>query len=336
MLRFGRLLAVLVLFGSAGVFGAGSAAATPLALDQCTTTSGVILAVDFSHFGGGVYRACGSTPTSGYTLLNQGGWATDGTRQYPTAFVCRIGFAGFNGGTRYPTDFSCATTPPASAYWSYWHAKPAENSWSYSQAGAQSASPEPGSVDAWVFGATNVQGTNGGPSFSPDSVRAHNVSPVGGGAASSRAPAPPSVTPPGNGSGTSTGGGSGGSTVGGGTGSGDTAGSGGAGGSAGAGGGLAGATRSAIPSNAPARSAASRAASKSAAAKAKTSKAAVAQAASSSASTAPQIVDAQPAADIRHGSGSYRPGLLAGAILIVLGGFTGFRFWRRKQVSQSS
>ncbi|MFJ3216570.1 hypothetical protein ACIPLC_11680 [Kitasatospora sp. NPDC086801] len=150
-------------------------------MDQCTTTSGVVLAVDFSKWGGPLLRSCGTTPTTGYTLLNQGGWKTTGTGHDGPAFVCRIGYSGFQGGKQYPTpdQEKCVLTPPATAYWSYWHADPGENSWSYSQLGAMSYQPKPGSVDLWIFGGTNVEGTKGRPTFSPDSVRAQNSDPGG-------------------------------------------------------------------------------------------------------------------------------------------------------------
>lgn len=162
----------------------GAASASAQRIGACTTTSGVILAVDFSHFGGSLLRACGSTPTTGYKLLNEGGWHTDGDNHDGPAFICRIGFDGYHGGTRYPTakQEPCILTPPASAYWSYWHADPGQKTWSYSQLGAMSYRPKPGSVDLWVFGGTNIAGTTGSgvPRFSPDSVQAHNTAPTGG------------------------------------------------------------------------------------------------------------------------------------------------------------
>ncbi|MEU7586904.1 LPXTG cell wall anchor domain-containing protein [Micromonospora sp. NPDC049230] len=170
------------------------ALADPLPTGQCTTSSGVILAVDFSRWGGPLLRSCGSTPTTGYQLLNQGGWRTTGTQHDGPAFICRIGYAGHQGGTQYPTaaDERCALTPPASAYWSYWHADVGQNSWVYSQLGAMSYKPRPGSVDLWIFGATDIGGTEGRPRFSPDSVRARNSTPVG---ATTTAPAPAAPTP---------------------------------------------------------------------------------------------------------------------------------------------
>ncbi|WFE53157.1 LPXTG cell wall anchor domain-containing protein [Micromonospora sp. WMMD1155] len=155
--------------------------AAPLPIGQCTTSSGVILAVDFSRWGGPLLRSCGTTPTTGYQLLNQGGWRTTGTQHDGPAFICRIGYAGHQGGTQYPTpaDEKCALTPPASAYWSYWHADPGQNTWVYSQLGAMSYKPKPGSVDLWIFGATDIGGTQGRPTVSPDSVRARNSTPIG-------------------------------------------------------------------------------------------------------------------------------------------------------------
>ncbi|MFC4039582.1 hypothetical protein ACFO1B_14240 [Dactylosporangium siamense] len=166
----------------------GAAVADPLPTGQCTTSSGVILAVDFSRWGGPLLRSCGTTPTTGYQLLNQGGWKTTGTQHDGPAFICRIGYSGHNGGTQYPTaaDEKCVLTPPASAYWSYWHADPGQNSWVYSQLGAMSYKPKPGSVDLWIFGATNIEGTQGRPTISPDNVRARNTAPI-----TTAAPPPP-------------------------------------------------------------------------------------------------------------------------------------------------
>ncbi|MER7763946.1 hypothetical protein [Streptomyces sp. NPDC097619] len=160
---------------------APAAGAAPQPIGRCTTTSGAVLAVDFGHWGGPVYRSCGTTPTTGYALLNQGGWRTTGTGHDGPAFICRISYSGHKGGTAYPTPAQddCVLTPPASAYWSYWHAGPGRNTWTYSQLGAMLHEPKPGSVELWTFGATNVEGTEGRPTISPDQLRAHNTAPIG-------------------------------------------------------------------------------------------------------------------------------------------------------------
>jgi hypothetical protein len=187
--RIGAAVAALAVLQAAAVTVPAVAYAAPLALGQCTTRSGVILAVDFSRWGGPLLRSCGTTPTTGYQLLNQGGWQTTGTGHDGPAFICRIGYAGHDNGTQYPPPAQerCVLTPPASAYWSYWHANPGANTWEYSQLGAMSYKPKPGSVDLWIFGATDIGGTQGRPTFSPDSVRAHNTAPV---------PAPPQPAAP--------------------------------------------------------------------------------------------------------------------------------------------
>ncbi len=181
--------------GRAGARGRGASRARrpggsgPQPIGQCTTSSGVVLAVDFSHWGGPVYRSCGTTPTTGHELLNQGGWRTTGTGHDGPAFICRIGYSGHQGGKQYPTpqQEDCVLTPPASAYWSYWHANPGQNTWEYSQLGAMSYKPEPGSVDLWIFGGTDIGGTKGRPTLTPDQLRAHNTLPTGG----DPAPQPP-------------------------------------------------------------------------------------------------------------------------------------------------
>ncbi|MET7391662.1 hypothetical protein ACFYPT_40970 [Streptomyces sp. NPDC005529] len=175
------------------------AAATPQPMGRCTTSSGAVLAVDFSRWGGPVLRSCGTTPSTGYELLNQGGWRTTGTGHDGPAFICRIGYSGYKGGKQYPTaaEDNCVLTPPASAYWSYWHADRGANTWTYSQLGAMLYKPKPGSVDLWIFGATNIEGTQGRPRITPDQLRAHNTQPQGNAgkpASTAKAPAlPPGV-----------------------------------------------------------------------------------------------------------------------------------------------
>lgn len=185
------LASAIVAITVALVGSAVPAAAAPQTIGSCTTSSGVILAVDFSHWGGPLLRSCGTTPTTGYQLLNQGGWHTAGDSHDGPGFICRIAYSGFRGGTGYPTSKQdpCIITPPGSAYWSYWHADPGQNTWSYSHLGAMSYHPKPGSVDLWTFGSTNTAGTEGRPTISPNSVRAHNATPIGGG------PKKPTPTP---------------------------------------------------------------------------------------------------------------------------------------------
>ena len=174
------LAIALAALRTATVVAPALAAAQPVG--DCTTTSGVIVAVDFGHWGGPVLRSCGTTPTTGYALLTQGGWQTAGTEHDGPGVICRIGYTGYRGGTQYPTPAqeSCVLTPPASAYWAFWYANPGQSAWNYSQLGATGVRPEPGSVELWTFGGTTTGGTSGSavPTVSPASLRAENSRPA--------------------------------------------------------------------------------------------------------------------------------------------------------------
>jgi hypothetical protein len=156
--------------------GAGPAGAAASPLSDCSTTSGVILAVDFGPWGGPLLRSCGSTPTTGYAQLNQGGWHTTGTEHDGPGFICRIAYSGYRHDAQYPTaaQQSCVQTPSAGAYWAFWEAGPGQTSWTYSQYGAVGYHPAAGSISLWVFGGTNLGGTAGSavPKVSPRSLRA--------------------------------------------------------------------------------------------------------------------------------------------------------------------
>jgi hypothetical protein len=298
------LLAGGVLAGGMLV-GAAPAAATALPLSQCTTSSGVILAVDFGHWGGPIVRGCGSTPTTGFQLLNQGGWQSTGTQRDGAGLICRIGYSGYQGGTAYPTPAAdpCVRTPPTTAYWSYWHANPGDSGWSYSQDGAASYSPKPGSVDLWTFG-----GSGGSPGVSPDALRAHN-SPPGGG---SSAPAPHSSAP--SGGGPSGGSAGGGSTV----------------GSAGSGTGPAGSPTAGSPAVGSHGSVAG------AKPGAKTVRAvprssAAGGSASAAEDSASRIVNADPAPAAHRSTGSALPGLVTAALVLLLGSSAAVVSLRRRR-----
>ncbi len=168
--------AALLAAASVVAISSGAAGADPIA--GCTASSGAVVAVDFSHFGGTVERGCDAHPSTGYALLHHAGFATTGTQHDGPAFICRIGNPDFQTGTQYPvaTDQPCTATPQATAYWSYWIAPTGQHTWTYSTLGAQSDVPAAGEVEAWVYGGTDLAGTTGGPSFTPDSVRAGGTS----------------------------------------------------------------------------------------------------------------------------------------------------------------
>jgi hypothetical protein len=158
--RLVSLVAVVVLLASVSTLTTGcilTVGTNPIS--SCTSTQGVIVAVDFSHFDKSSERGCDPTTTTGYAALQAAGFVTSGDQEDGDAFICRI------DDLPTPSEDPCIDTPPASAYWSYWHANSGQNTWTFSTLGAMNYHPKPGSVDAWAFGA----GTP--PTFTPAQVR---------------------------------------------------------------------------------------------------------------------------------------------------------------------
>ena len=172
----GVALALVLMVPGVLVIGAqATRSAKPAAADpiiQCSVTTGVIVAVDFTHWGGNIEVGCDATLTSGYDALHAAGFTTAADDHDGPAFVCRI------DNDPPPSEDPCVNTPPASAYWSYWHADAGQSTWAYSRLGPMSYKPPAGSIDAWVFGATNIAGATGTPPFSPGQVRAMAAPPA--------------------------------------------------------------------------------------------------------------------------------------------------------------
>jgi hypothetical protein len=168
---------------------AGSPPAFAGAITACSDTVGSVVAVDFAgakvapygvsdKWGGPVALGCDtSDPAHGIDLLTDTGFTTAGDQHDGPQFLCRIGSPLFNGGAHYPTPAQdpCVVTPPASAYWSFWLAPAGQDTWTYSPLGASSDVPQPGEVEAWTFGGTDIAGTTGQPSFTPAQVRAQEA-----------------------------------------------------------------------------------------------------------------------------------------------------------------
>jgi hypothetical protein len=148
----------------------------------------VIVAVDFTAWGGNIERGCDVSLTTGYHALHAAGFTTAGDAEDGAGFICRI------DDEPPPSEDPCVTTPPADAYWSYWHADAGQNTWTYSEEGATSYHPPPGSVDAWTFGSTDIEGTDGQPSFPPSAVRAGSG--PGPGSTTTTPPAPTTTAAP--------------------------------------------------------------------------------------------------------------------------------------------
>lgn len=166
--------------------------AAPAGAAACTGDDGVTVVVDSTAVGGGIRVACApGDPASGLAALTAAGFGVDEVASQ-AGFVCRIDGA--------PSDQGCQQTPPADAYWGYWHAERG-GSWSYSRAGAGSRDPAPGSVEGWAF--TTGGGAPTAPGVAPPAPPPPPAPP-----SPEPAPSPTASTPPGGGG--SGGGGSGG------------------------------------------------------------------------------------------------------------------------------
>lgn len=133
----GLLLAAAVAFP---VIGAAPATADDGA---CASSDGVTVIVDATALGGSMSQRCASnSPSSGLEALQRAGFNWSPVSSQP-GMVCRI------NGRPGPSDQSCASTPPATAYWAYYRARRGGD-WKYSSVGAASA-PIAGGVEGWVF-----------------------------------------------------------------------------------------------------------------------------------------------------------------------------------------
>ena len=99
---------LIALLGAAIAIVAPAPRARAASVPACTTTSGVTVIVDFTHFNGNIERGCAPGQTANaLAALRAGGFTTAGTANYGDAFLCRI------DGKPVAKAESCATTPPA-------------------------------------------------------------------------------------------------------------------------------------------------------------------------------------------------------------------------------
>ena len=131
----------------------------------CPGTIGVTVVVDYQALGGGVIVHCAAgSPTTGFKALIAAGFDIEEVRNVP-GFLCRI-----DGSPGLDRD-ACINTPPASAYWSYWHAARG-GAWSSSQEGGKTRTPPVGSVDGWSFSDDGSPGDASPPRIDPPAATA--------------------------------------------------------------------------------------------------------------------------------------------------------------------
>jgi hypothetical protein len=136
----GVTIAIIAIVTPAARAGAASTTA-------CTTTSGVTVLVDFSHFHRPISRGCApGRPASALAAIQAAGFVTAGTTQYGDAFVCRI------ENLPSPQAEACTQTPPAKSSWSFYNARATDTSWTYTPVGVLGYTPPPGTIIAFAFG----------------------------------------------------------------------------------------------------------------------------------------------------------------------------------------
>ncbi|MET0236418.1 MAG: hypothetical protein ABW224_17350 [Kibdelosporangium sp.] len=183
-----------LLSGLALLAGAAVAAAAPAgAVDPtkgyagiCTgadALTGTTVVVDFQELDGNggtpapTITRCSpnanpGTDRSGVKALQDAGIAVAGTVRWGLGFVCRIELRPSSAEslplTSNPTyKEPCVNTPPAAAYWGYWHADGAGTTWSYSSFGALNRTVIPGGFEGWSFSLNKSATTNPVPGVTP-------------------------------------------------------------------------------------------------------------------------------------------------------------------------
>jgi hypothetical protein len=106
------------------------------------TCAGVTVVVDFGSLAGDSKTGCAADPGDGLDALAQAGFSVTEVASI-RGMVCRIDAL---------PETDCGASPPADAYWSYWHANPGDEEWTYSMVGGADASPDPGDLEGWAFG----------------------------------------------------------------------------------------------------------------------------------------------------------------------------------------
>ncbi|MET9293452.1 hypothetical protein [Streptomyces sp. NPDC003077] len=159
----GPLLALAASVGW-GLVAAGDAAAVDTGRGRagfCPDGRGVTVVVDFRELGGRTIVRCAvGRQATGLAALKAAGIRVAGTNRWGEAFVCRL------EGKPGPRQEPCVDTPPAKAYWSYWHA-PNGGRWTYSQYGATYRTPPQGSFEGWSFSFGRDEGEAPAPRVAP-------------------------------------------------------------------------------------------------------------------------------------------------------------------------
>ncbi|MEU4805580.1 ABC transporter substrate-binding protein [Actinosynnema sp. NPDC023587] len=189
MRRLPSLLSAVAAMAALGV----ATAAPASALDPtkgyngiCTgddALTGVTVVIDFQELDGNggtpapTITRCSpnanpGTARTGVKALQDAGIAIAGTARWGLGFLCRLENRPASTETL-PTTSNptykepCVNTPPAQAYWSYWHADGAGTTWTYSNYGALNRNVIPGGFEGWSFALNKTATTNPAPGVTP-------------------------------------------------------------------------------------------------------------------------------------------------------------------------
>ncbi|GAA2325754.1 hypothetical protein [Dactylosporangium salmoneum] len=159
--RLVRAAAAAILAAAAGAAPPATPAGAGGTAGYCPDATGVTVVVDFHELGGGVVIRCApGEQGSGLTALQNAGFAVAGTNRWGLAFICRI------EGRPTAASEPCVDTPPATAYWSYWHASNG-GAWVYSDKGVKNRTPPQGSFEGWSFSKNHTEGSIPTPGAAP-------------------------------------------------------------------------------------------------------------------------------------------------------------------------
>lgn len=176
LLGLGAVLTVGALGAAAPAASAAGLPALGARAGLCTTADqdAVSVVIDHGALGGGVQTYCAtglSARSTGIDALRAVWISTTGTVHDGPGFICRIqGRPSASEVVPLPNDPSyteqCVDTPPATAYWSYWHA-PSGGPWTYSQLGVMSHRVILGGFEGWSFATGSASGAASPPRVSP-------------------------------------------------------------------------------------------------------------------------------------------------------------------------
>jgi hypothetical protein len=198
-----KLQLALVVVALLGVTATSAVAAPPTSgrSGACTgaDNNAVTVVIDYQGLGGGTAVYCASNLPAGATgldALTAIGVSYQGTTRDGLSFVCRVNGRPSSsekitlpGGQTYQE--TCASTPPSTAYWSYWWAKQS-GSWGYTSQGAGQRQVVFGSYEGWSFSLGGGIGQAPAPRHSPVAWQTPKPATT---AAQTSAPPPPKNTP---------------------------------------------------------------------------------------------------------------------------------------------